>query len=119
MVLPNHYHLLVGAAEPAALGGAIRLVHGRLSRQWNLEDGTPGGKVWFRYTDRAIRSERHYCVALNYVHYDPVKHGYARSPYDWGASSVHRYVEELGREGLRDLWTRYPVLDFGRGWDDG
>lgn len=33
-------------------------------------------------------------------------------------SSVHKYLELLGREGLQDLWTRYPVRDFGRGWDD-
>lgn len=117
-VVPNHYHLLVNTDEFAAVGAALRLVHGKLAHQWNAEDGASGRKVWFRYSDRAIRSQKHYYVALNYIHYNPVKHGQTGSPYDWPHSSVHEYLRTLGREGLRDLWTRYPVKDFGRGWDD-
>ena len=56
VVLPNHYHLLARAGEPSALGDIFRQAHGRLSRQSNLEDGTPGRKVWYCYSDRAIRS---------------------------------------------------------------
>jgi putative transposase len=96
----------------------FRLVHGPAARHWNLEDDTLGRKVWYRFADRAIRSERHYYTTLNYIHYNPVKHGWAKSPYDWGESSVHWYLEHYGRECLRDLWTRYPVRDYGRGWDD-
>ena len=33
-------------------------------------------------------------------------------------SSVHWYREQYGRAWLQDLWTRYPVRDYGRNWDD-
>jgi len=118
VVLPNHYHLLVHVTDFDALGGVFRFIHGPASRQWNLEDATPGRKAWYRFSDRAIRSERHYYTTLNYIHYNPVKHGWATSPYDWAESSVHWYLEHQGRQWLRDLWTRYRVRHYGRGWDD-
>jgi putative transposase len=118
VVLPNHYHLLVHVTDFDALGSVFRLVHGPTARQWNLEDNTSGRKVWYRFSDRAIRSERHYYTTLNYIHYNPVKHGWVASPYDWAESSVHWYLEHHGRGWLRDLWVRYPLRAYGRGWDD-
>jgi len=118
VVLPNHYHLLVHVPDFGVLGSIFRRVHGPTSREWNLEDATPGRKAWYRFTDRAIRSERHYHTTLNYIHYNPVKHRWARSPYDWVESSVHWYLEHFGRQWLRDVWASYPVRDYGRGWDD-
>ncbi len=76
------------------------------------------GKVWYRFSDRAIRSERHYQATLNYIHYNPVKHNCVDSPYDWNESSLHWYLEVYGREWLRDGWVNYPVRDYGKGWDD-
>jgi putative transposase len=110
--------LLVHVTDFGALGDMFRMVHGPRSREWNLQDSTPGRKVWYRYADRAIRSERHYWTTVNYVHYNPVKHGWVESPHDWEESSVHWDLEHHGREWLRDTWERYPVRDYGLGWDD-
>ena len=117
VVLPNHYHLLAHVNDFDALGNCFRLVHARMSLHWNTADAAPGRKVWYRFTDRAIRSEAHYHTTLNYIHYNPVKHGWTQSPYDWTHSSVHWYLQHFGREWLRDLWTRHPVRNYGRGWD--
>jgi len=89
VVLPNHYHLLHFAPDGMHFERVLRLVHGRTSYQWNKEDRSPGRKVWYRYSDRVMRSERHYFTTLNYIHYNPVKHELASSPYNWGDSSVH------------------------------
>ncbi len=118
VVLPNHYHLLVRVDDFQEIGAIARLVHGRTSRSWNTLDRSPGRKVWYRYTDRAIRSERHYYTTLNYIHYNPVKHGLVASPYDWEPSSLGWYLERHGREWLRDLWSRYPLRSYGEGWDE-
>ena len=119
VVLPNHYHLLVQLPNFNDLSELIRLVHGSTSRQWNIEDSaTTNRKVWYSYSDRAIRSERHYYTTLNYIHYNPVKHLWVNSPYDYVLSSVHWYLQDRGQEWLRHLWTQYPVRDFGCGWDD-
>ncbi len=118
VILPNHYHLIADAVNLAELGQVFRAIHGATARYWNLADEQAGRKVWYRYTDRAIRSERHYFTTLNYIHYNPVKHGWASLPYAWPHSSVHWYLQHMGRDWLRDLWTSYPVRDYGRDWDD-
>jgi putative transposase len=118
VVLANHYHLLVHVPEFGDLGEIFHRVHGRTSHDWNQEDNTRGRKVWYRYSDRAIRSEGHYYTTLNYIHYNPVKHKLVASSYDWPWSSVHWYRETKGRAWLRDLWRRHPLPDYGQSWDD-
>jgi putative transposase len=117
VILANHYHLLTSTIDFKWLSKELRLIHGRLARQWNLEDNL-SGKVWCSYSDRAIRSENHYYTILNYIHYNPVKHNYVKSPYDWPESSIHWYYENKGRDWLRDCWVNYPVKDYGKDWDD-
>jgi putative transposase len=118
VILTNHYHLLVQVTTFEVLSDIFKQVHGRSSFEWNKADKAQGRKIWYRYSDRLIRSERHYYTTLNYIHYNPVKHGLVASPYDWQWSSVHWYLEEYGRDWLRDLWRRYPVRDYGQKWDD-
>ncbi|MTJ52442.1 transposase [Anabaena sp. UHCC 0253] len=118
VILPNHYHLLVQIREFDVLSELFRKIHGVLSRQWNQEDNVTGRKIWYRWADRAIRSQRHYYTNLNYIHYNPVKHGLVKSPYDWVESSVHWYLETNGRQWLRDSWVEYPVRDYGKDWDN-
>lgn len=118
VVLPNHYHVLVRTPSFDSISRALRFVHGTLARTWNLQDGLPGRQVWYRFTDRAIRSPAHYYTTLNYLHYNPVKHGWAKSPYEWVQSSVFWYLEHEGREWLQDLWVTYPLRGYGRGWDE-
>lgn len=117
IVLTNHYHLLLKNVYFKILSKILRSIHGSIARQWNLEDNLTG-KLWCSFSDRAIRSERHYYTTLNYIHYNPVKHSCAKSPYDWTESSVHWYLENYGRDWLRSCWIEYPLRDYGKGWDD-
>lgn len=117
VVLPNHYHLLVRVDDFKVLGSLFHRIHGNTARAWNLEDKVSQRQVWYSWSDRAIRSERHYYATLNYIHYNPIKHGYVSSGYEWEDCSVHWYFAEYGREWLRDSWVNYPVNNYGGGWD--
>jgi putative transposase len=117
VVLPNHYHVLATVEVFERLSGVFGRTHGATSHAWNEADGSKGRRVWYRYADRLIRSESHYFTTLNYIHYNPVKHGWADSPYAWAESSVHWYLANCGREWLRDLWMRYPLKGYGQTWD--
>jgi putative transposase len=33
-------------------------------------------------------------------------------------SSAQQFLESVGREEAERVWREYPVLDYGRGWDD-
>jgi putative transposase len=118
VVLPNHYHLLAWLPALGNVATIFNQLHGRTSRQWNVEDQQQGQRVWYRYSDRVIRDEAHFYRTLNYIHANPVHHDYVQRSRDWRWSSLKRYVETLGMEWIESTWRRYPVDDFGKGWDD-
>ena len=117
-ILPNHYHFLVEIGDVKTLIRAIGKLHGRTSFQWNGEDGERGRQIWYRCAERAIRSERHFWATTNYIHYNPVHHKYVSKWQDWPYSSAQAYLEEVGREKALEIWNEYPILDYGKGWDD-
>jgi len=119
VVLPNHYHVLVRVKSLYLISASLKELHGKTSREWNLEDGMTGERqVWYRFHDRKIRGDKHFSRALNYIHYNPVKHGWIASPYDWPWSSLENYLITYGREWLRKNWVAYRPAVMGRGWDD-
>ena len=117
-VLPNHYHVLLETPDLKALSPEIKRLHGRLAFQWNGEDGARGRKVWHRFSDRAIRSEGHFWATMNYDHHNPVHHGYVTRWQDWPYSSAAAFLEEVGSEKAEEIWKAYPLLEYGKGWDD-
>ena len=117
VILPNHYHLLA-TVDLASFGEWCRLLHSRLAKDWNREDNTKGRQVWYRFQDRMIHGERHYFASINYIHANPVKHGYVQRADQWAASSLPQYLTEHGRETMIKLWKEYPVMDYGKLWDD-
>lgn len=50
--------------------------------------------VWQRrFWEHLIRDERDYTRHVDYVHWNPVKHGYVSQVIDWPHSTFHRYVK--------------------------
>jgi putative transposase len=117
-VLPNHYHVLVRIMEMRTFTAGLGKMHGRTSYLMNRDDDQSGRQVWHRCADRCMRSDRHFYSSVNYIHNNPVKHGYVERWQDWPHSSVHEYLEAQGRERLLSMWEEYPVLDYGRDWDE-
>jgi len=65
-----------------------------------------------------MRDEKQLNRTLNYIHYNPVKHGYVKDVYDWQWSSIFMYENEKGREWLRGQWKQFlPPADYGKDWD--
>jgi putative transposase len=46
-----------------------------------------------RFWEHRIRNEQDYANHLNYIHFNPVKHGYVFSPADWPWTTFHEYVK--------------------------
>jgi putative transposase len=117
-VLPNHYHVLVASVDILRILADLGRFHGRSSYRWNGEDRCRGRKCWHRCAEREMRTDRHKWATLNYVHHNPVHHGYVEHWQDWPYSSAAQFLEEVGPEAAREYWRAYPLLDYGRGWDD-
>jgi putative transposase len=119
VVLPNHYHLLIQLETLDQISRPLKNLHGTTSHAWNKQDQQTGKRqVWYKYSDRMIRNESHLYKAMNYIHYNPVKHGMVTDVYEWPWSSVWMYYEARGRDWLRENWRIYPLGDMGDGWDD-
>ena len=100
-ILPDHLHA-IWALPPGDSDFARRwnLIKGSFSR------GLPAASrsrskvvkrekgIWQRrYWEHAIRNETDFARHIDYIHFNPVKHGLVPRVRDWPHSSFHRYVE--------------------------
>lgn len=103
VVLPDHLHCIwtlpPGDADYAMRWRLIKLLFVKslpkqerisLVRARRHERG-----IWHRrYWEHTIRDERDLANHVDYVHWNPVKHGCVTEVVDWPFSTFHRYVEK-------------------------
>lgn len=117
VVLCNHYHVLLKSNAGRDISKFVGRLNGRTSYEFNSLDNAGGRQVWYSYWDTCIRTEADYWTRFNYIHNNPVKHGYVRHHADWKYSSYHCYLRERGEEWIADCWRQYPVIDYMQGDD--
>jgi len=75
-VMANHYHFIARPnGDPRTMRRFVSKLHMTTAKTLNLEDGTPGRRVWYQYWDSCITFKRSYLARLNYVNQNPVHHG--------------------------------------------
>jgi putative transposase len=117
VILPNHYHLLVHTEDILHLLKKLYQFHGRTSFYWNKENNQHGRRIWCNVLERTIKSDKHFMAAINYIHHNPIKHGYVKKWTEWPYSSAADYIEKRGyEETLRD-WYKYDISNMGEKWD--
>ncbi|WP_418647487.1 REP-associated tyrosine transposase [Thauera butanivorans] len=122
VILPEHLHMIWRLPrEDADFSTRWRLVKGSFSR------GLPKGEqcspsriakgergIWQRrYWEHRIRDDEDLRRHVEYIHYNPVKHGHVPRPIDWPYSSFHRYV----RDGIYQ--ANWAADDGIRRWEKG
>jgi putative transposase len=117
VVLPDHLHCIWTLPENAAdFGKRWNLVKANFSRA--IPPGTTepvsGSRqrrgeraIWQRrFWEHQIRDDRDYKNHVDYIHFNPVKHGYCARAGDWPFSSFHKFV----RNGVYPPdWSDDPV----------
>lgn len=98
VILPDHIHLLLRPENIKEYPKIIRAIKYNFSEKFN--DGgmaiPPYEKkqIWQRrYWEHTIRDEEDLYKHLDYIHYNPVKHGYVKNVKDWEFSSFFKFVE--------------------------
>jgi putative transposase len=111
VVLPDHLHAVWTLPEDDAdFARRWRLIKATFARglrageRISLSRARKGERgVWQRrYWEHTLRDEADFARHVDYIHFNPVKHGHVRQVCDWPHSSFHRMV----RLGI------YP-LDWG------
>ncbi len=72
--------------------------------------------VWQRrFWEHLIRDENDYKQHIEYMHYNPVKHGLVTAPKDFEYSSFHKYVKN---RIYTKCWAAGEILNFDNiGWE--
>jgi putative transposase len=79
----------------------------RTERRSNVRVAKGERGIWQRrFWEHVIRDDNDYARHIDYVHWNPMKHGLVKKVSDWPFSSFHRYV----KEGLYpEDWTGNPT----------
>ena len=101
VILPEHLHtvweLPPGDAKYSRRWQAIksRFTHSLIKSGEGLTKNKNGEyRLWQRrFWEHTIRDETDLQTHIDYIHYNPVKHGWVERVVEWPYSSFHRYVK--------------------------
>jgi len=103
VVLPEHLHCVL-TLPPGDTDYATRwgLIKAGFSRALPAEETRSASRrrrgergIWQRrFWEHGIRDDLDFQRHVDYVHWNPVKHGWVTRVRDWPYSSFHRYVEQ-------------------------
>lgn len=102
VVLPDHLHCLwtlpPGDADYSRRWKAIKTAFAKaVPREELLSDVRRANHergIWQRrFWEHTVRDDRDYAAHMDYIHFNPVKHGWVKRVADWPYSSFHRLVQ--------------------------
>lgn len=102
VILPDHIHAIWQLPDNDA-NYSLRwrkiksyFSRGLLKRGYYLKTNNRGEyNIWQRrFWEHTITDEKDFEAHVDYIHYNPVKHGLVDRVLDWAYSSFHRYVRE-------------------------
>ncbi|MGK5094608.1 transposase [Deltaproteobacteria bacterium TL4] len=97
VILPDHLHALWRMPEgDHNFSTRWRLVKSCFSKGISTPVNSRGEKqIWqHRFWEHLIRDEDDWRRHMDYIHYNPVKHGLVNSPKDWPYGSFEKMVAE-------------------------
>jgi len=107
VILDNHYHLTGKSRKGQDLPTTMRNIHRASAIKIRQKTGCEK-PVWWNYWDYCPRDEKDYMTRVNYLLYNPIRHGYVVSLHDYGFSSFHELYNKKGREKLIKQFKQYP-----------
>jgi len=113
-ILPDHLHAMWSLPDgDSDFAGRWNRIKSRFSRGFASPSQLSSRQLskrekglWQRrYWEHVIRDDRDFTRHLDYIHFNPVKHGLVSRVCDWPHSSFHQFVErgELPRDWGGDV----------------
>ncbi|MFH1893857.1 MAG: transposase [Candidatus Zixiibacteriota bacterium] len=114
IIMPDHFHIIAdtGSKNISDIMHRIKL---SFASTYRKREHMHSGRVWqHRFWDHVIRDQVDMNRHIDYIHYNPVKHGLATSPFDWEQSSIQQYASEgVYEEDWGQLERLTYVGEFG------
>jgi putative transposase len=88
-VLPDHVHFLMRTGSTVTFSQVMQSIKWNFTRNYKrVKSITEPVSLWQdRFWDHVIRDETDLSNHIDYIHYNPVKHGYVDAPAKWQRSS--------------------------------
>ncbi len=126
-LMPNHIHFMIKThsaeileSHPKYKFDFHKLIIQELSNLLNSyakaynKVNERKGALWIDFTKRfVIDSDAYYTSTINYIHQNPVKHGFVKNPEDWKFSSFNSMLSPKPT-----LLSRNDVLNWFGGTDE-
>ena len=107
VLLPDHVHLVITLPQADAdFSTPLANIKSNFTRRYLAAGGIEQSRsssrlrqrargVWQRrFWEHTVRDENDLHRHFDYIHYNPVKHGYAPCPHAWPHSSFHRFAAD-------------------------
>jgi putative transposase len=95
VVMPDHIHCIWTLPDgDANYPTRWRLIKTGLTKNFSsAQTGQNPKSLWQkRYWEHTVRDQKDFNRHVDYIHFNPVKHGYVARAADWPYSSFHRFV---------------------------
>jgi len=105
VILPEHLHTIITPSNANEYPKIISTLKRHFSKhcpqeayahihQSNAREASGYIPVWQkRFYEHTIRNEKDFRLHLEYIHYNPIKHGLVNQAKDWEYSSFDKYVK--------------------------
>lgn len=122
VVLPDHLHAIWTMPEgDGDYAQRWSLIKAQFSRQLPAEEPVSESRlrkrergIWQRrYWEHTIRDDDDFARHVDYIHFNPVKHGYVEHVSAWPYSSYHRLVRLALYPKARAIGAEITANDFG------
>ncbi len=93
--LPDHLHLLIQPKEGASISKILNSFKSNFTKDYKAHHGiTKSLSLWqSRFWDHIIRDADDLEHHFDYIHYNPVKHGWVERPEIWPHTSYRHWLE--------------------------
>jgi putative transposase len=92
-VLPDHFHMLINPKENN-LSYLVKSFKLSFSKHFMYKHNLKNPRIWqYRFWDHIVRNKKDLNRHIDYIHYNPVKHGLVNDPFNWPHSSIGRFYK--------------------------
>jgi putative transposase len=95
VLLPDHAHWLLKIIDyQDNFSKVLKCIKGNFTANFKKANNVSGQlSLWQpKFWDHVIRNEKDLGIHLDYIHWNPVKHGFVKNPENWENSSFQKWV---------------------------
>lgn len=96
VILPDHLHCILKMPEDDYdFSGRWREIKKYVTKRiCSVRNNRNEGNIWQRrFWEHQIRDDQDWCNHMDYIHFNPVKHGYVNAAEEWQWSSFRKWIK--------------------------